>query len=295
MDQGGVHLEIVIVNDGSKDNTHQICLELAEKHPEIKYFNKENGGANSARKFGALHSTGEFITFSDADDTLAPNALSVMLERARINNLDIVVGCSHDYALDGSVDFIQRNKIVGIFNATDYCEGILNAKIIYGPSCRLVRRSLVSEDDYDLPHTIVFNEDVYVNVAFGLKAKSAGVYDDIVVYNHITDNPDSICHTMKMSEAAWIDLFDRLSALNKRNGSLIHKSVLQRYFERKIRSSFYNKGLLVKDKHLVRKYLFNSIHDRFKSSRSLALYCVLAIPFIDKLYAKLYKRRRQNQ
>jgi hypothetical protein len=218
-----------------------------------------------------------------------------MIDRARLNNLDIVVGCSHDYALDGSVDFIQRNKLVGILNATDYCEGLLTAKIIYGPSCRLVRRSLVSEDDYDLPHTIVFNEDVYVNVAFGLKSSRAGVYDDIVVYNHITDNPNSICHTMKMSEVAWIDLFDRLKALNKRNGAQIHQSVLQTYFETKIRGSFYNKGILVKEKKLICDSLFNSVSDRFKSSRSFALYLALAIPYFDRLYTKLYEQRRRNQ
>jgi hypothetical protein len=135
----------------------------------------------------------------------------------------------------------------------------------------------------------VFNEDVYVNVAFGLKAKRVGVYDDIVVYNHITDNPNSICHTMKMSEDAWIDLFDRLKALNKRNGSQIHQSVLQTYFETTIRSSFYNKGVFVKDKRKICNYLFSSINERFKSIRSFALYSALAFPYFDRLYTKIYR------
>lgn len=68
-------IEIILVNDGSTDNSQAICEEYASKHSNIRLFNKANGGVSSARNMGLTHATGNWIFFVDADDWLAANSL----------------------------------------------------------------------------------------------------------------------------------------------------------------------------------------------------------------------------
>ena len=65
--------EIILVNDGSKDKSAEICKRLAAEHDCIKYINKEHGGAASARNAGLKQATGEFILFCDSDDYVRPD------------------------------------------------------------------------------------------------------------------------------------------------------------------------------------------------------------------------------
>ena len=68
------YIEIIIVNDGSTDNSGEIAKEYLKKYPEkIKYFEKENGGLSDARNFGIKYADGDYIAFLDADDYLADN------------------------------------------------------------------------------------------------------------------------------------------------------------------------------------------------------------------------------
>lgn len=71
------NVQIVMVNDGSKDNSEKTCLEYKEKYPNnIEYVYKENGGLSSARNEGLKHRKGKYVNFFDPDDILSKNALS---------------------------------------------------------------------------------------------------------------------------------------------------------------------------------------------------------------------------
>lgn len=71
------NVEIILVDDGSVDNTAEICSEYVEKYPNnIKYFYKENGGQASARNLGIKFALGKYVNFLDADDKLMENTLS---------------------------------------------------------------------------------------------------------------------------------------------------------------------------------------------------------------------------
>lgn len=67
------NLEILLINDGSTDNTPEICQELAEEDPRIRLINKPNGGLGSARNAGLDAASGEFVWFYDVDDDVEPN------------------------------------------------------------------------------------------------------------------------------------------------------------------------------------------------------------------------------
>ena len=85
-------IEIIVVNDGSPDNSQKIIDKYVEKYPnKIKSFIKENGGQGSARNLGIENSNGEYLSFVDSDDWLDKCALEKMYYIAKNNDSDIVI------------------------------------------------------------------------------------------------------------------------------------------------------------------------------------------------------------
>ena len=68
--------ELLLIDDGSKDHSREICDEYAKKDSRIRVFHKENGGVSSARNLGLDNVKGEWITFVDSDDYLKMEFLS---------------------------------------------------------------------------------------------------------------------------------------------------------------------------------------------------------------------------
>lgn len=121
--QKGFDFEIILVNDGSKDNTFQVLEHLARTDSRIKVINQKNQGLSGARNTGIEQAKGEYLMFVDADDWLEPNAFEVISQH--FNHEDLFCFSYHrvfenksiprDLKLNGSYksDFIQR-RIVGL-------------------------------------------------------------------------------------------------------------------------------------------------------------------------------------
>lgn len=96
------NLEIILVNDGSKDSSGAICDEFAARDSRIKVIHKENGGSSSARNMGIEAATGDYIGFCDSDDypekDLYENLLNVAKEHP---DMVIAQAMSSDYTDDG--------------------------------------------------------------------------------------------------------------------------------------------------------------------------------------------------
>ena len=83
------HYELILVNDGSPDNSWRVMQEYAAKDSRVRIFQKENGGVSSARNFGLAQAQGEYITFVDPDDTVDPLLLSLLLKAAENCNMSM--------------------------------------------------------------------------------------------------------------------------------------------------------------------------------------------------------------
>lgn len=84
-------IEIVIIDDGSTDNSYDICNKYAKRDCRIRAFTKENEGVEIARIYGVEKSTGTFITFVDSDDWLSKNAIEVMISSLKAYEADVSI------------------------------------------------------------------------------------------------------------------------------------------------------------------------------------------------------------
>ena len=90
-------IEIIVVNDGSPDNSQDIIDEYVKKYPKIiKSYVKENGGQGSARNFGLKKATGEYIGYVDSDDYVELDMYEKLYNKAKESNFDIVVCGSYN-------------------------------------------------------------------------------------------------------------------------------------------------------------------------------------------------------
>ena len=91
IEQSYSNLEILLVDDGSKDSSLSICKEYELKDSRIRVFHKENEGLGLTRNYGIERATGEYITFVDSDDYLTLDAIAAMLEPATATGADVVI------------------------------------------------------------------------------------------------------------------------------------------------------------------------------------------------------------
>jgi glycosyltransferase involved in cell wall biosynthesis len=98
-------IEIIVVNDGSPDNSEKIIKNYEKKYKNIKYFIKENGGLSDARNYGLKKAKGEYIAFLDSDDYVSFDMYEKMYLKAKEKDYDMVV-CD--------INYIYPNKILRV-------------------------------------------------------------------------------------------------------------------------------------------------------------------------------------
>ena len=94
-------IEIIVVNDGSPDNSQKIIDKYTKKYKNIKSYIKENGGLSDARNYGLKKATGDYIAFVDSDDYVSTDMYKKMYEKAISGNFDMVV-CDINYVYENT-------------------------------------------------------------------------------------------------------------------------------------------------------------------------------------------------
>ena len=150
--------EILLIDDGSSDNSGKICDEYAKKDKRIRVFHKANEGVSATREFGIKHAKGKYTIHCDSDDWVEPLMLEELYTKAEKENADYVI-C--DYFVDrGNRSFRINQKPASISSHTVLSE------IFYklGSSCwnKLIKRECYNENVH-FPENINFGEDLVIN------------------------------------------------------------------------------------------------------------------------------------
>ena len=124
-------IEIIVVNDGSPDNSQKIIDKYVKKYPEkVQSFIKENGGQGSARNLGIEKAKGEYISFVDSDDWLDLDALEKMYSLAKKDNSDIVICDMVDHYANYTI-YHNCTKYNSVFEVTpSACNKIFKKELI---------------------------------------------------------------------------------------------------------------------------------------------------------------------
>ena len=93
------NFECLLINDGSPDNSAEICREYAAKDSRFRYFEKENGGVSSARNLGMKCANGDYITFVDPDDWLDPDYLEILYLKMMEYDADVAIATYKKYSV----------------------------------------------------------------------------------------------------------------------------------------------------------------------------------------------------
>lgn len=153
MNQDYQNFEIVLVNDGSTDNSVKIINDYFENKDVIwKLINKENGGLASARNVGIARSKGEYIAFVDSDDTISPDFLSSLLNEIKDNELDFAF-CNFEFTKNQEIPN-DDNDTKTIYTKEELLVTFLKRSINF------VVPSMMFKREFLLGNYLMFNESL---------------------------------------------------------------------------------------------------------------------------------------
>ena len=175
------NLEILLVDDGSKDKSPEICDQWAEKDDRIRVFHRDNKGVSRARNIGLDHATGEYISFVDSDDYLDPDYYETMYTLLRDNQADMSM-CKWR-VLDDTENWVPQYMIThtilaGVYTAERFLSQIRPPYIwnylIKADLCKKLRFN----------ENLVISEDYYYATCVALKCNTI-VVTNRRLYNYV--------------------------------------------------------------------------------------------------------------
>ncbi|MBR6477920.1 MAG: glycosyltransferase family 2 protein, partial [Lachnospiraceae bacterium] len=219
-------IEILIIDDGSKDQSGAICDEYAGKDERISVFHTENKGLSAARNLGIEHAKGEWITFVDSDDWVDPDMLERALSAAEKENLDLVfwgyVREYGDHSAEKRLIWVQTDKYdekqvrEKLFRRLFGIMGKELARPEYSSSFntawgKLYRSGIIKENGIRFVDTaLIGSEDILFNV-YAVAYVQSAIYLDRCMYHYRKNNAQSLTTGFDGGLfRKWQNLFDRM-------------------------------------------------------------------------------------
>ena len=167
-------IEIIVVNDGSPDNSEEIITKYQKKYPKkIKAYKKENGGLSDARNYGIKKATGEYIGFVDSDDYVDTQMYEKMYNKAQKDKLDIVLCDTINLYEDGQEIIIKSNL--------NYTDDIVKNYLLSPPMAwlRLYKKELFNDLEFKKG---IYYEDLELTPRMVKYTKKIGFLDEALYY-----------------------------------------------------------------------------------------------------------------
>lgn len=194
------NLEIILVNDGSVDNSLQVLNKWKLIDNRITVIDQKNSGVTKARENGYLKSKGDWICFIDSDDIIPTTSISNLVNS--IDNQDIVIGHANFNSSTNRFDwpFKAHNRTIESY---DYIKYLLFKKIHGGPWARIFKRELFDNNTFNISRLITSGEDLIMNLRLGSKAQYIKQISTVVYtyidYFHLYDNNTNL-RLLKLKE-----------------------------------------------------------------------------------------------
>ncbi len=195
------NIEVLMVDDGSKDNTSVILKTYEKEDSRFKYLKKENGGLSDARNYGLKRASGDYICFIDGDDYIEQDYVELLLDSIKVNKSDISV-CFFNRVYDKK---IKLNKV-----------GIENYNIIKHPAAwnKMYKKSVFDEIEFKKG---VWYEDLNFFGKIMLSNPKLSIVDK-PLYNYI-QNSSSIMHTYDKRIYQMYDVLEDIEEYSIKNNT----------------------------------------------------------------------------
>ena len=195
--------EIVIVNDGSTDDSAEVALNHIDGHSNIVFLNKPNGGLSDARNYGFNHSSGKYVWFIDGDDLINKSAVKTIIDNISIDADVFIINYQELYP-DGNkkdIEFPSSRLPKSVF---DGCELIKTGKISFPPMMAWLQ---IQKREFIIKHSLSYlvnakSEDLeYTAKLFGVAHKIFHIMDYLYIYRLNRDG--SIINNFR-NDLKWI-------------------------------------------------------------------------------------------
>lgn len=268
--------ELILVNDGSTDQSEQIIKSLIENDSRIKYYYKNNGGVSSARNWGIRHANGDFLLFVDSDDWLAYNTCEVLIKNINKSQGDCVIfgfnqTHGHVWAPEKDKEYSSLSELKRDF---DYW---LNTELLSSSVNKLYRKSVLCDT---FNEKVSFGEDLIFSLGY-LSHCSVISFIATPLYQHEVYNATSITHSFNPRRLCEIEY---MQAKVLEFAEEITDDTYRKYYNdiiRHIKMLFRQKSIIKADKcEIAEQWLGKSYY----KGLSIRVYNTNAV---DYIYAKL--------
>ncbi len=281
------NIEIVIIDDGSKDNTPQICDAFAEKDDRIRVIHTENGGVGRARNISLNEACGKYILFLDSDDSLKPDEVALLLREAESKNLQLICYSGEvvwndiqtKEGLEKNYDQTVQNYIIK--NGIDCMfEAVKAGEYNTSTAMRLYRLDYLNDNGFRFDEGIIHEDEAIGFLAY-ISAERMECISDRLYYR--TYHPGSIMtsRTCLNSAKGYTVAMNRLSDafLNRSEAHLSEKE--KALFIRRI--ELYKKLIAICAAKILKsdKKLYERLHD-FREISSMVRPALKKAKKIDK-------------
>ena len=221
--------EVLLIDDGSLDESKEICLKYTSKYNFIKYYYQDCSGVSVARNYGLEKACGEYICFLDGDDFYLKDFANDFYLICKQNDLDIIRGRCCTYK-EVSEEFITYDVDTRCFNQVLSGTEFLNKTMKYKtnevvPWLGLFKRSFLIENSLSFPKGIGYEEDHLFFLEALLFAKKVMAVDDVFyAYRFRADSASKKYSVNQVKDALFI-VNKELSLIKEERNSLIRKNM----------------------------------------------------------------------
>lgn len=257
------NIEVILIDDGSPDNSGEICDEYASRDNRIRTFHIENNGVSSARNFGLKKAKGEYIGFVDSDDYIAPEMYEVLVKNLEEYNAGISICGFSQEDVNGEFHRYWEEDVLKTFNTAEQIEYLLVNKYY---RCSIWDRIFKKE----VLNNVFFHKDIniYEDMLFdyeAIKNSQKAVYTSTPYYYYCENDSNSAARSpfsdikmdiIKVCEFIFEDINNTYPELRKTaKNAFVRNNIMCAKLA--VSSGYKNKENLQLIQRNVRKYLFS--------------------------------------